>query len=155
MTKLVLGEMDTTEPWKCWYIRYYENCDYSECYLKGIDCRGNLVNRPAECPLVEVKDEMPTIPYESIKPSVNDGELKFVKCCASCEYRDDTTLVAMSTIRCSAYATRQPKIYEVCETFYPDVDIWGSDKVEVEKVNPADLKELQEKCEHFNKVFFG
>lgn len=61
--------------------------------------------------------------------------MRVVKCCASCEYRDDTTLVDKTIIQCSAYVTRRPKIYEICETFYPDVDIWGYWELETKEAN--------------------
>jgi len=54
MTKLILGEMDTESPWRCWYISPAE--DNEVCLLTGIYCLGALNNRPYGCPLVEVKD---------------------------------------------------------------------------------------------------
>ena len=53
-----------------------------------------------------------------------DEDLHKVKCCASCEY-GDTGFIDGVTIECIAYVNRKPKIYEVCETFLCDVDIWG------------------------------
>ena len=50
-------------------------------------------------------------------------DLKKVKCCASCEY-GDTGFIDEVTIQCSAYVSRKPKIYEICETFCGDSDIW-------------------------------
>lgn len=48
-------------------------------------------------------------------------DLKKVKCCASCEYSDPGYIG--DTVGCTAYVNRQPKIYEVCESFYWDSDI--------------------------------
>jgi len=52
-----------------------------------------------------------------------DEDLHKVKCCASCEY-GNTDFIDGVTMQCSAYVIRKPKIYEVCETFYPDIDVW-------------------------------
>lgn len=62
--------------------------------------------------------------------------MKIVKCCASCEYREDIEewLDTGHDIRCSAYVNRRVKVYGICETFYPDINIW---EPELETKNPA------------------
>lgn len=66
-----------------------------------------------------------------LRSSVEDGkitinDLRLVKCCASCEY-SNPTMTSMDSIGCTVYVTRRPKVYEICETFCPDVDIWVKD----------------------------
>jgi hypothetical protein len=51
-----------------------------------------------------------------------NNELRLVKCCGSCAYSRLNACAGM--FECSAYVNRIIRLFEVCETFFPDVDVW-------------------------------
>lgn len=65
---------------------------------------------------------------ESVKEKKDD--IRMVKCCGSCEYADTDTDEIDGHVKtvCLAFYRRTVRSFELCNTFFPDPEVWSKEK---------------------------